>query len=502
MSVYLLLALVGIVAYIFLRKNGPLPAGQRHPPGPRGLPLVGNLFNLDIANIGECFCRWAGQYGPVFRLTLGKYNVVVLSDPQLIRETFSREEFLNRPQFQSVKWRSQINHGSHGVVFAEGDAWKEHRRFILQTFRDFGVGKLPVEERIEEEAARLVDQLHGTTEAIDTRDPISAAVANVIGAVLTGQRYEPTDPHFRRFLALNRLNFAYSWQRAFVALLPWTRRLPVLRDKYKQIVGMYEGLRDFLKRPRIRICNGGRKGKRRILSMGILRPPAAAITGFDAKEIPLLLEDLFEAGYDTTTTTLRWALLLVGLHTDMQKKIVQEMESKDLLSATPEALIHSGHVHALPYTEAFLLEVQRFATIAPLGVPHTASTDTTIAGYYVPKGSWIVACLRAVHHSEKYWPNPEEFDPQRFLTGDGQLAKLPDTFVPFSLGKRRCLGETLAKSELYIFFLSILRVFLVLAEPAPDASGIDLRPLPGLTADTRPHRIRFIPLPRLPPSSP
>ena len=214
-------------------------------------------------------------------MKLGPHTFIVLNDPAIIKDVFSRKKFLPRPEFWSIKQRKLVNNGASGkeqkpenwffaiccfhrcchrlgssfivprffftgIVFSESEAWKEHRRFILHTLRDFGVGKFRTEEKILEEAEHLKTYLHKTNnQPIDTKIPISTAVANVIGNILTGVRYETNDPNFVNFLELNRQNFEFTWRRALIALVPWTKVVPTLKAKYEETIEMYKGLKEF-----------------------------------------------------------------------------------------------------------------------------------------------------------------------------------------------------------------------------------------------------------------
>ncbi|KAL8194656.1 UNVERIFIED_CONTAM: hypothetical protein K2H54_028058 [Gekko kuhli] len=132
----------------------------------------------------------------------------------------------------------------------------------------------------------------------------------------------------------------------------------------------------------------------------------------------------------------------------------------------------------LPYTNAVIHEIQRFANVIPLGIPHAPIKDMQLLGYTIPKDTTVITNLISVHCDESQWKYPHEFNPSNFLNEKGEFEK-PEAFLAFSAGPRVCLGENLARTELFLFFTNILRRFQILW---PDETKtLDLRPNFGLT---------------------
>ncbi|KAL5007452.1 hypothetical protein ScPMuIL_016258 [Solemya velum] len=141
----------------------------------------------------------------------------------------------------------------------------------------------------------------------------------------------------------------------------------------------------------------------------------------------------------------------------------------------------------LPYCEATIMEVLRIANIAPTAVPQYTSQDTTLNGFHIPKSTMVFANLDSVLHDPNLWRDPHIFHPERFMKADGSLDK-PDEFIPFSIGRRVCLGESLARMELFLFLTSMVQRFEFLMPDDGDLPGMD--GIRGLTHSPHPYKLR------------
>lgn len=140
--------------------------------------------------------------------------------------------------------------------------------------------------------------------------------------------------------------------------------------------------------------------------------------------------DLFGAGSETTATLIRWALALFLNYPDVQENCFREIQENIGTSKRPSM----ADMPNLPYVEATITELARFANIVPAGVPHAISRDVFFHGYTFPADVMILPVLDSVLHDEALWGDPHNFRPQRFLDEDGQFVK-KDEFIPFSLGE-------------------------------------------------------------------
>uniref|UniRef100_A0A5F5PHB7 Cytochrome P450 family 2 subfamily B member 6 n=1 Tax=Equus caballus TaxID=9796 RepID=A0A5F5PHB7_HORSE len=145
----------------------------------------------------------------------------------------------------------------------------------------------------------------------------------------------------------------------------------------------------------------------------------------------------------------------------------------------------------MPYTDAVIHEIQRFSDLLPLGVPHVVTNDTHFRGYIIPKGTEVYPILSSALHDPRYFEKPDAFNPDHFLDASGALKK-NEAFIPFSTGKRTCLGEGIARTELFLFFTTILQNFSVASPVAPE--DIDLTPRESGVGRIPPiYQISFLP---------
>uniref|UniRef100_A0A672TS84 Cytochrome P450 family 2 subfamily D member 6/pseudo n=1 Tax=Strigops habroptila TaxID=2489341 RepID=A0A672TS84_STRHB len=171
----------------------------------------------------------------------------------------------------------------------------------------------------------------------------------------------------------------------------------------------------------------------------------------------------------TTSITLRWALLYILLHPEIQSKVQAEIDNVIGRERSPTM---EDQVN-MPYTNAVIHETQRLGDVFPTGLPHMTYRDTELQGFFIPKGTTIITNLSSVLKDETVWEKPNEFYPEHFLDANGQFVK-PEAFLPFSAGRRVCLGEQLARMELFIFFTTLLQKFTFVLpkdQPRPQEDG-------------------------------
>ena len=185
--------------------------------------------------------------------------------------------------------------------------------------------------------------------------------------------------------------------------------------------------------------------------------------------------DIFHAGVETTMTALTNAFALLLRYPECSRKLRFEIDSVIGSSRAPSLDDRCN----MPYTKAFLLELHRFATEGPLGLPHMSMRDVLFEGYNIQKNTVVLLNTWFIHHDKKLWGDPWHFRPERFLDASGQLLppehELRQAWVPFSLGRRACPGETLAMTRTFLYLTRILQAFEIKPSSSDCIPNVDPR---------------------------
>ncbi|XP_038841621.1 cytochrome P450 2K1 isoform X2 [Salvelinus namaycush] len=448
-----LLGTVLFLLVLYLRSSGSNSEEQgKAPPGPRPLPLLGNMLQLDLKKPYCTLCELSKKYGSIFTVHFGPKKVVVLAGYKTVKQALvnQAEDFGDR-DITPVLY--DFNQG-HGILFANGDSWKEMRRFALTNLRDFGMGKKGSEEKILEE-------IHYLIEVLEKHEGMADRANESIR--LTGS-------------ASIQMYNMFPW------LGPWINNLTRLKkniaDMKMEVTELVRGLKETLNP---HMCRG-------FVDSFLVRKQTLEESGnmdsfYHDDNLVFSVGNLFSAGTDTTGTTLRWGLLLMAKYPHIQDQVQEEI-SRVIGSRQPLVEDRKN----LPYTDAVIHETQRLANIAPMAIPHTTSRDVTFQGYFIKKGTSVIPLLTSVLQDDSEWESPHTFTPSHFLDEHGGFVKR-DAFMAFSAGRRVCLGEGLARMELFLFFTSLLQRFHFSPPPGVTEDDLDLTPSVGFTLNPSPHQL-------------
>ncbi|XP_004427925.1 PREDICTED: cytochrome P450 2C19-like [Ceratotherium simum simum] len=461
------------------------------PPGPTPLPIIGNILQLDIKNISKSLSNLSKVYGPVFTLYLGLKPTVVLHGYEAVKEALIDlgEEFSGRGSFPAAE---RANKGL-GIIFSNGKRWKEIRRFSLMTLRNFGMGKRSIEDRVQEEARCLVEELRKTNATpCDPTFILGCAPCNVICSIIFHNRFDYTDENFLNIVEIFDENVK-------IISSPWMQ----LCNSFPMVLDYFPGSHKKLFKNVAYVKSYVlEKAKEHQASLDINNPrdfidcflikmeqeKQNQQSEFTLENLTVTAFDLFGAGTETTSTTLRYALLLLLKHPEVTAKVQKEIDHVIGRHRSP-CMQDKSH---MPYMDAVVHEIQRYIDLIPTNLPHAVTRDIKFRNYLIPKGMTILTSLTSVLHDDKEFPNPEVFDPRHFLDERGNFKK-SDYFMAFSAGKRMCAGEGLARMELFLFLTAILQKFTL--KSVVDPKDIDTTPITNGFASVPPsYQLCFIPM--------
>ncbi|XP_020487512.1 cytochrome P450 2J2-like [Labrus bergylta] len=470
----LLLFIFGVLLMMYLLSKKDPP---NFPRGPPSLPLLGNVFSIESKQPHIYLTKLADVYGHVFCIRLGRHKTVFVSGWKMVKEAIvtQAENFVERPYSPMV---TRIYSGnSAGLFFSNGSVWRTQRRFAMAILRTYGHAKSSMEQRICEESCYLQESMEKEKGVpFDPVPLLNYAVANIICQIVFGRRFDYTDRNFQNMLN-NLTEMAYLegsiWALLYDAFPVLMKHLP---GPHNDIFSNYKCLEAAIQVEveRHKLDLDPSNPRDYIDSFLIEKHNRNGELGFDDGNLVLCCLDLFLAGSETTSKTLQWGLVYLINNHHIQVKVQAEIDA--VIGTTRQPTM--ADKHNMPYTDAVIHEIQRMGNVVPLNGLRKATKDTMLGGFLIPKGTSVMPNLTSVLFDKNEWETPDTFNPQHFLDADGKFVRR-EAFLPFSAGKRACLGEGLAKTELFLFFVSLFQKF-----DFSTLDGVELK-TEGITGATR-----------------
>ncbi|XP_069063040.1 cytochrome P450 2G1-like isoform X2 [Pleurodeles waltl] len=358
---------------------------QRLPPGPTPLPFFGTLRKIKPHLLYETFIELSKEYGSVFTVWMGSAPVVVLCGYGTVKDALVNhaEEFSGR---HTIKSDEKVI-GSYGITNNNGAEWQTLRRFAIATLRNFGMGKRSMEERVQKEAFHLIKIIKDTDgKAFDPMIPLQSAVSNVICSVMFGERFDYNDQKFLQIL--HTIDKYFNFIRSFIGQL--YNAIPLIMNylpgPHHRILEASRSLKTFIQEQiesHQQTLNS--ESPQDFIDCFLMKANKKE-PGFRNENLVASTFDMFIAGTETTTGSLQYSLLVMVKYPHIQSKVQEEIDDVVGLLRPPS---FADRVK-MTYTNAVILEIQRFVDIVPMALPHSMTQDTEFYGYSIPKGSGCV----------------------------------------------------------------------------------------------------------------
>ncbi|KAK9103256.1 hypothetical protein Sjap_020510 [Stephania japonica] len=471
----------------------------RLPPGPLGLPIVGNLPFLD-PDLHTYFARLAKTYGPIFKLQLGTKLGVVVTSPSLAKQVLKDHDttFANR-DIPAVATTMVIEYGGSDIVWTPyGPEWRMLRKVCVREMLS-NASMDAVHSLRKREVERMVREIHEKVGSpVNLGEQLFLTILNIITSMLWGggggghedERITSLGTEFREVVGeitvlLGKPNLSDFFPRlARFDLQGIQRGMRVLFLKFDRIF-------DAIIEERLKLMENekGKESKDFLQVLLRLREEEDAKTPFTAKHLKALLMDMVVGGSDTTSNTVEWAIAELMNNREAMRKAQEELE----VVVGLDSKLEESHLPKLHYLQAVMKEVLRLHPSLPLLVPHCPSSACDIGGYTVPKGARVFINVWGIHRDPSLWDNPLEFNPERFLNGKWDFSGNDFNYFPFGSGRRICAGIPMAERMFMYELATLLHSF---DWELPSDSKFDLKEKFGIVLKKAMPMIA-IPSPRL-----
>ncbi|XP_048588768.1 steroid 17-alpha-hydroxylase/17,20 lyase isoform X1 [Nematostella vectensis] len=487
-EVILLIVTLVLLHHLFHRYTEP----SNLPPGPRPYPLIGNLPQVvgSFSSLHVKFTELAKAYGSVYTLYLNGQRSVVVGSAKALHEGLveRKDAIAGRPYSFSMEYGCK---GCKNVGFADfSPLYLFKRRVVHSSLRQYYP---QVEDNVNhqlDDVLTRIKALDGT--AFDPHYLLSLVSLNLMSSITFGTNYTLDDPEFLRLVQMNDAFGQCFGAFNILDMFPFLLHFPIKASKLLKYLATdrYDFLMEKARKHEINY-----DGKTiRDLTDGFIKALSEAEKDgseihslIDTDHVAMTMGDMVFAGSETSATTMRWMLAYLTVYPEVQARLHQQLD--DVIGRDKNTIITLNDRDRLPYVEAVIAETLRVSPPGPFLLPHKATCDTTLDGYLIPKDTTVIFNLWKIQNDPAEWADPHVFNPARFLDEEGKFVNNKN-LLPFSAGRRVCLGEKVAKMELFLMTSRLLRHLEF--KPLSDGPLPSLEGTYGVVYYPMPYKIRAL----------
>ncbi|KAJ6345512.1 hypothetical protein OIU78_008215 [Salix suchowensis] len=481
----ILLFITVFIQYIF-KRPGKKPAGYCHPPpSPPALPLIGHLHLLTpVAYKG--FHALSNKYGPLLYLRLATYPAVLVSSAPLATEMFKALDVHFASRIKSP-FDDNLLFGSSTSFFNApyGDYWKFMKKIC--TTELLGTSQMKKLKNVRREEVvrflRKMLEIGQKNEVANLSAEILTLANNSTCRMIMSARCSGEDNQAEKCRALVSESFDLASQLALLSVFGPLKRIGMwyLRKKIAAVPKRYDELFENV------LVEHEEKAKREgpdmenkdlmDILLEVYHDENAEIR-ITRKQMKTFFLDLFTGGTNTTSDAILWILAELVSHPAAFKKLREEI---DLVVGT-ERLVDEADIPSMPYFQACVKEAMRLNPPVPL-FDRICRENCKLAGYDIPKGITMIMNAYSIMRDPEIWDNPNDFIPERFLTGvDNAREKNLQVYVPFGGGRRMCPGVNMTSSLINCSVTAMVQCFdwKVLGGDGPDGLKVNMDTKPGV----------------------
>ncbi|KAH0578157.1 hypothetical protein H2248_004121 [Termitomyces sp. 'cryptogamus'] len=457
------------------------------PPGPKGWPIVGNLFNMPTETIWETFGRWGEIYGEISSVTVFGQTTVIINSLDVAHELLNKKGqiYSDRPEIpmggELIGWKNVL------PLLRYGSRWQLHRKRFHQLFGT------PAVTRAFHESERLAVQNFLRNVCKNPEDLIiyiKQEVGTVALDLAYGYKAKDEGDHFIYLLdrGMEQFSVATTPGAFLVDIFPPLRYLPSWLPGggfHLQAQVWRKDLNDMVTKPYEYVMDKMINNTERHSFFSTFSSLSMASSN-EHHDLKWNISPVAAPKFSTGISMIKAFFLFMSLHPEVQ---IQAHAEIDAVVGTERFPTHDDRAN-LPYINAICQEVLRLHTVVPNGLPHVVMEDDIYKGHLIPKGSIVVANIWNMLHSPDTYADPHSFNPSRFISSEGHVAERSIYDILFGFGRRICPGRVLADESLFVMVAMSLTVLEISKSVDKDGNIIEpeFRQLSGSVSQPAPFQ--------------